>query len=83
MYTILSPLILQGQEYAADYASVQLQVLVDTCKDQISPEKDIMVEVTTVTGACCRRTGAYAFDQAIMPGEVGQEPTTVIRPRSI
>ena len=26
--------------------------------------------------ACCRRTGAYAFDRAIMPGDVGQKPTS-------
>ena len=38
--------------------------------------------MTTVTGACCRRTGAYAFDRAIMPGEAGPEPTAVIGPRS-
>ena len=48
-----------------------------------------LVEVTTVTGACCRRTVAYhdAFDRlgAIMPpGEARPEPTvtTIIGPRS-
>ena len=38
--------------------------------------------MTTVTGACCQHTGAYAFDRAIMPGEAGPEQTTVIGARS-
>ena len=40
--------------------------------------------MTPVTGACCRRTGAYAsaFDQAIMQGDAWQEQATVIGHRA-
>ena len=40
------------------------------------------MEVTTVAGARCRLTGAYAFDRAVTPDEAGPEPATIIGQRS-
>ena len=48
------------------------------CDRAIMPDRSR----SPVTGACCLRTGAYTFDRAIMPGEAGPEPTTVIGPSS-
>ena len=47
----------------------------------IGPCASLVVK-TTIIGACCRRTGADAYDRAITPDEAGPEPTTIIRTRS-